>query len=103
MNTLKKQPDPYMIDDENPEWTDEMFKNARPAKELLYEIFSKKIADEMLKPKVGRPRGSGVKESQNIRFDRDILASFKATGKGWQTRINDALRDWLKEHPLGAA
>jgi hypothetical protein len=25
-------------------------------------------------------------------------SSFRATGRGWQSRINDALRDWLKEH-----
>jgi hypothetical protein len=24
----------------------------------------------------------------------------KATGKGWQTRMNEALREWLKEHPM---
>lgn len=97
------KPNPYLIDDENPEWTAEDFKNARPAGEVLHEIFSKEVADEMLAPKPGRKLGSGLKDSQNIRFDRDILATFKATGKGWQTRMNDALRTYLKEHPLKAA
>lgn len=45
----------------------------------------------------GRPVGSD-KESTTIRFDRDILAVFRAGGSGWQTRINAALRDWLKTH-----
>lgn len=93
-------PNPYLIDDENPEWTAEDFKNARPGREVLYEIFSKETASAMLAKKTGRPLGSGVKESQNIRLDRDILAAFKATGKGWQTRMNNALREWLKEHPM---
>ena len=93
-------PDPYLIDEENPEWTAEDFKNARPGSEVLHEIFSEETAIEMLTTKRGRPLGSGIKESQNIRFDRDILAAFKATGKGWQTRMNNALRDWLKEHSL---
>ncbi|MBI5559056.1 MAG: BrnA antitoxin family protein [Deltaproteobacteria bacterium] len=53
---------------------------------------------EIAKLKRGRAPGSGNKESTTVRFDKDILAAFKATGKGWQTRINDALRDWLKEH-----
>lgn len=92
-----------MIDDENPEWTAEDFKNARPAREVLHELFSKEVADEILTPKPGRKLGSGVKDSQNIRFDREILATFKATGKGWQTRMNDALRTYLKEHPMKAA
>lgn len=47
----------------------------------------------------GRPPGK-AKASQTIRFDLDVLAAFKATGRGWQTRMNDALREWLKEHPL---
>lgn len=46
----------------------------------------------------GRPAGSD-KESTTIRFDRDILAAFRADGPGWQTRMNAALRDWLKTHP----
>lgn len=43
----------------------------------------------------GRPTGSD-KESTTIRFDRDVLAAFRADGPGWQTRMNAALRDWLK-------
>lgn len=45
----------------------------------------------------GRPTGS-EKVSTTIRFDKDVLAAFRAAGPGWQTRINAALRDWLKEH-----
>jgi uncharacterized protein (DUF4415 family) len=46
----------------------------------------------------GRPQGSGKKEQVTLRIDTDILEQFKATGNGWQTRINDALRDWIKQH-----
>jgi len=46
----------------------------------------------------GRPVGSGDKEQVAIRFDREVLAAFRAGGPGWQTRMNNALRDWLKEH-----
>ncbi|MBK8121671.1 MAG: BrnA antitoxin family protein [Sulfuritalea sp.] len=45
----------------------------------------------------GRPAGSD-KESTTIRFDREVLAAFRAAGPGWQTRMNAALRDWLKNH-----
>lgn len=45
----------------------------------------------------GRPAGSD-KESTTIRLDRDILAAFRASGPGWQTRMNAALRDWLETH-----
>lgn len=33
-----------------------------------------------------------------LRLDPDIIDAFKASGRGWQTRMNDALRDWLKSH-----
>jgi len=33
-----------------------------------------------------------------IRLDADVLEAFRATGKGWQTRMNNALKDWLKGH-----
>ena len=33
-----------------------------------------------------------------IELDLDVLNAFKATGKGWQTRINEALKEWLREH-----
>ncbi len=46
----------------------------------------------------GRPVGSGTKEQVAIRFDNDVLAAFRAAGPGWQTRMNAALRDWLKTH-----
>ncbi len=46
----------------------------------------------------GRPAGSGNKEQIAIRFDKAILEAFRATGRGWQTRMNEALKEWLKEH-----
>jgi uncharacterized protein (DUF4415 family) len=94
-----RKPDASRVDDENPEWTADDFKKARPASEVLKQHLSREAVDEMLKPKPGRPAGSGRKAPATaVRFDADILAAFKATGKGWQTRINDALREWLKTH-----
>lgn len=46
----------------------------------------------------GRPAGSGTKEQVAIRLDHDVLATFRQSGPGWQTRMNDALRDWLRTH-----
>ncbi len=33
-----------------------------------------------------------------IRLSADVVARFKASGPGWQTRVDDALREWLDEH-----
>ena len=53
---------------------------------------------ESYRAKRGRPSGSGTKEQVAIRLDRDVLAAFRASGAGWQTRMNDALKDWLSTH-----
>lgn len=39
-----------------------------------------------------------TKVPTTIRFDADVLAELKASGRGWQTRVNDAMREWLKAH-----
>lgn len=56
------------------------------------------MREALTKRRVGRPVGSGSKEQVAIRFDREVIAAFKATGTGWQTRMNAALKDWLKTH-----
>ena len=48
--------------------------------------------------KRGRPAGGLTKEQVAIRFDREVLSAFRAAGPGWQTRMNDALKDWLRTH-----
>ena len=42
--------------------------------------------------KRGRPLGSGSKTQVTLRIDTDVLNKFKATGAGWQSRINEALK-----------
>jgi uncharacterized protein (DUF4415 family) len=80
------------------ELNDVEFQRMRPAAEVLPEIFGATIAAEILKPKAGRPRKGNPKVFTGIRLDVEVVDAFKATGKGWQTRINDALKDWLKTH-----
>jgi uncharacterized protein (DUF4415 family) len=50
--------------------------------------------------KRGRPPKSVTKTSIKLRLDPEIIASFRAMGNGWQTRMNDALKEWLKEHAV---
>jgi uncharacterized protein (DUF4415 family) len=33
-----------------------------------------------------------------IRLDATLLEEMRATGPGWQTRINEAVREWLARH-----
>ncbi len=39
-----------------------------------------------------------TKVSTTVRFDADVLDAFKSSGRGWQTRMNDVLKEWLREH-----
>ena len=69
-----------------------------PADDPDSPCVAKLMREELTRIRRGRVLGSGTKTSTTLRFDTDILAAFKATGKGWQTRMNNALRDWLKTH-----
>ena len=44
----------------------------------------------------GRPKLASPKEAVKLRLDADVLAALRASGEGWQTRINDTLRASLK-------
>lgn len=48
--------------------------------------------------KIGRPKAEVTKERITIRLSPDVVEAFKASGTGWQTRIDTALKDWLKTH-----
>ncbi len=49
---------------------------------------------------VGRPKKEVTKRSVNLRLDPDVVDAFKKTGSGWQTRINNSLREWLNMRSL---
>ncbi len=86
---MNKRPDPELIDDDNPEWAEEDFKRAVPLSGL----------PESLQAKLrGRPKAVVTKERITIRLSHDVLARFRASGDGWQTRIDSALKDWLTTH-----
>lgn len=95
---MPRKPNPELIDHDTPEADAEWFAKARPAKDLLPGLLGESAAKEMLKPKRGRPPSAAPKEHVNIRLDADIVQSFRRTGDGWQTRLNNALREWLVSH-----
>jgi uncharacterized protein (DUF4415 family) len=73
--------------DENPEWTARDFAKARPASEVLpAEVIAQ------FRNKGGRPRADNPKQAVKLRIDADVLARFRESGPGWQTRINSILK-----------
>lgn len=92
----KNTPQPWIDPDDAPELTDEFF--AKGVWRIGDRVVTREEASIEDKKHRGRPPASTTKVSTTIRFDADVLAAFKAHGDGWQTRMNDALRDWLKSH-----
>ena len=49
------------------------------------------------------PQKAPTKERITIRLSQDIVEHFRSEGGGWQTRMDEALRDWLKRRHTKAA
>ncbi len=87
----KRKPTPDMTDAENPEWTAADFNQALPAREMLPSALLHKLG-------VRGPQKTPTKELVSIRLSRDVVETFRASGDGWQTRIDHALKEWLRTH-----
>lgn len=84
-------------DDEMSEFERDLLESIRQAKAGEYARVSP--PEDIVARRRGRPVGSrkaAPKVQTAIRFDPGVLEGLRATGRGWQTRGNDALREWLK-------
>jgi uncharacterized protein (DUF4415 family) len=88
---MSKKPNPEWVDSDNPEWTAEMTQQAVRLDALPASLQGKLR---------GRPKAAITKERITIRLSPDVLGAFRATGQGWQTRVDAALREWLKTHSV---
>ena len=75
---MSKRPDPELIDDENPQWTAADFARAKPFSSLPAALRT------TLR---GRPKAAAPKVAISLRLAPDVLAAWKSTGAGWQTRM----------------
>lgn len=81
---------PWSDPDDAPELTDEFFKKATPivdGQAVSHAEFKAAATKRM-----GRPPVETKRPTLNMRVDADVLAALKASGKGWQTRLNSLLR-----------
>jgi len=91
-------PKPWIDPDDAPELTDDFFEQGE-WKIGEHPVSAEDGAFEMRKAlSLGRPKSEKTKQALTVRYDPEVIEAFKATGKGWQTRMNAALRDWLKTH-----
>jgi uncharacterized protein (DUF4415 family) len=70
------------------EWTDEDFARARPA----HEVMSPELLAALKNARYRGPQKAPTKAQIAIRLDRDLLDRLRASGPGWQGRVNDILR-----------
>jgi len=87
---MNKKPNRELIDTDNPEWTEQEVKTAMSFSGLPTN----------LQAKLGKrgPQKTPPKVSTTIRLSPDVVQAFRAAGDGWQTRIDAALKDWLRTH-----
>ncbi len=70
-------------------------KQFRPARHTLPSSLRRKVG-------VRGPQKAPTKERITIRLSQEVVQSFRATGEGWQTRVDAALQDWLRKHKSAA-
>jgi uncharacterized protein (DUF4415 family) len=84
---MARKPKSRLIPYEEPELTDAELAEMRPAREVL----PAKVYATLTAGRRGRPPKADPKVAVKLRLDRAILTAFRASGAGWQTRINEVL------------
>lgn len=73
---------------ESPPLSDDMLSRMKPVDQTHPEI----------PPRVRGPQKAPLKIHVSIRLSPDVVDYFKSQGRGWQTKINKILRDYMKRH-----
>lgn len=88
---MSRKNDPVSFDADNPEWTEADFAKAKPAHEVLP---SEVLANFK---RMRGPQKSPLKQAVSIRLSPEVLEHFKAGGPGWQSRINETLKEVVRK------
>ena len=85
--------------EEIPELTDTFFENAiwKIGGNEVSREEGKAAAREAIRP--GRPKAQSRKVLLSVRYSPEVVEYFRATGVGWQTRMDEVLQEWVKAHP----
>lgn len=73
---------------DSPPLSTELLTKMRPVAEVAPELIRRR----------GRPKSAAPKKAIKLRLSPEVLAYFRSTGRGWQTRIDEALREVVKWH-----
>jgi uncharacterized protein (DUF4415 family) len=78
------------IDSENPEWTRQEF-----ARAVTFDKLPSRLRQKLSSRKRG-PQKAPLKVPVSIRLSPDVVEAFRASGAGWQARVDEILRDHIK-------
>ena len=93
---MSSRPDPFMVDEDSPEWTAEDFARARPIREADPGMMEAVAAFR----KRGRPAVASPKVRIGFRLSTDVVRGIRATGRGYNARVEQVLREALAEGKL---
>lgn len=93
---MSSRPDPYLIDEDTPEWTDADFARARPIQEVDPGMLEA-VAEFRRR---GRPPVDSPKVRIGLRLAPDVVEGIRATGRGYNARVERVLREALAEGKL---
>ncbi|MGD0369954.1 MAG: BrnA antitoxin family protein [Acidobacteriaceae bacterium] len=81
---MPKKPDPELIDDENPEWSEADFARAKSFSELPENHALRGIIAQ-----------NKEKKKVPIQLSAEVVEKMQSTGEGWELRVEEAVRQWL--------
>lgn len=93
---MNSRPDPYLIQEDSPEWTDADFARARPIREVDPGMLEA-VAEFRRR---GRPPVDSPKVRIGLRLAPDVVEGIRATGRGYNARVERVLREALAEGKL---
>jgi len=98
---MPNMPDPEKVDADSPELTEDFFRRAKPGADALPHMLGEELAGKILRRGRG-PSKVPAKVLISLRLDGDVIEHFRATGEGWQARMNTILRKAAKLKPVKA-
>jgi len=77
--------------EENPPWSKEDFAQSMRFKDLPAEL------QRVLSARKRGPQKTPTKVPVSIRLSADVVEALRASGEGWQSRVDTCLRDWIEK------
>lgn len=82
-------PDQAVADEDNPATRPEDWERA------IVSYSADDLRRQLAQRRARGPNKNPRKEQVALRLSPEVLSYFRATGPGWQTRINDVLKEWV--------